>query len=217
MRRLRFLSAAFGVAGNQADHAGIDRSLRESSSSVRAGNEESQQSRASGGRNVQGRCALVRYGNMARHKARILPILSEPDLDISSLIDICFLLLIYFLVSMTIVPREQDLGMSLPTIAGNPGQPPISPMIIRIDGQGAVYTGNGLAERQLDTYEDSRDLPLLSSQLVLYRDAARTAGDHPSVRLRVDSNTRQQRVIDVLNALAAVEISSVTFEDLLVL
>jgi biopolymer transport protein ExbD len=154
---------------------------------------------------------------MARHKAKILPILSEPDLDISSLIDICFLLLIYFLVSMTIVPREQDLGMSLPTIAGNPGQPPIPPMIIRIDGQGAVYTGNGLAERQLDTYEDSRDLPLLSSQLVLYKDAARTAGDHPSVMLRVDSNTRQQRVIDVLNALAAVEISSVTFEDLLVL
>ena len=69
----------------------------------------------------------------------------------------------------------------------------------------------------MDTYEDSRDLPLLSSHLVLFKDAARTAGDHPSVMLRVDSSTRQQRVIDVLNALAAVGISSVTFEGLLVL
>ena len=155
---------------------------------------------------------------MARHKARILPILFEPDLDISSLIDICFLLLIYFLVSMTIVPREQDLAMALPAKEReSDNQPPIPPMVIRIDGQGAVYTGSGLAERQMDTYEDSRDLPLLSSHLVLFKDAARTAGDHPSVMLRVDSSTRQQRVIDVLNALAAVGISSVTFEGLLVL
>ena len=38
----------------------------------------------------------------------------EPGLDISSLIDVCFLLLIYFLVTTTIQPREQDLRMSLP-------------------------------------------------------------------------------------------------------
>ena len=155
---------------------------------------------------------------MARHKSTAPTAAAEPDLDISSLIDICFLLLIYFLVSMTIVPRETDLGMRLPETQpiDNP-QPPIPPMVIRIDGQGAVYAGNGLAERQLDTYPESRNLPLLAEHLLLFRDAARSAGDEAKIMLRVDSDTRQQRVIDVLNALAAVGISSVAFEDLAVL
>ena len=152
---------------------------------------------------------------MARHKSTAPTAAAEPDLDISSLIDICFLLLIYFLVSMTIVPRETDLGMSLPNEQpiDNP-QPPIPPMVIRIDGQGAVYSGNGLSERQLDIYADSRNLPLLAEHLLLFRDAARSAGDEAKIMLRVDSDTRQQRVIDVLNALAAVGISSVAFDDL---
>lgn len=154
---------------------------------------------------------------MARHKTSRRPTLSEPELDISSMIDICFLLLIYFLVSMTIIPREQDLRMSLPDNQGEPGLPTIPPMVIRTDGQGAVYTGSGLSERQLDTYADSRDLPLLSSQLVLYKDAARSAGNEAKVILRIDPDTRQQRVIDVLNALAAVGIPSVAFEDLIVM
>lgn len=35
-------------------------------------------------------------------------------LDVSSLIDVCFLLLIYFLVTSTILPPESDLGMKPP-------------------------------------------------------------------------------------------------------
>lgn len=167
----------------------------------------------------QGIRLTARYGNMARHKSSDRPAVSEPDLDISSLIDICFLLLIYFLVSMTIVPRETDLGMSLPpVIPDNPiVQPPIPPMVIRIDGQGAVYSGHGLSEQQLDTYADSRELPLLSGQLSLYHDAARSAGNEAKVMLRVDPAARQQRVIDVLNALSATGITSVAFEDLVVM
>ncbi|QTN31911.1 biopolymer transporter ExbD [Akkermansiaceae bacterium] len=151
---------------------------------------------------------------MALHKSAERPVLPEADLDISSLIDICFLLLIYFLVSTTIVPRERDLAMSLPGDQGSPGTPSIPPMVIRIDGLGALYAGHGLSERQLDTSMESRELPLLSSQLALYHDAARSAGNEPMVMLRVDQAVRQQRVIDVLNALAAAGISSVTFEDL---
>ena len=48
---------------------------------------------------------------MARHKKSIVQDEGNPELDISSLIDVCFLLLIYFIVTSTITPREQDLGM----------------------------------------------------------------------------------------------------------
>lgn len=156
----------------------------------------------------------MRSKNMARHKSAERPALSEPDLDISSLIDICFLLLIYFLVSMTIAPREQDLGMSLPVPGGGPVAR-IAPMFIRVDDSGTVFTGTGMEERVMDANPESRDLPLLSSQLKLYAEAARSSMDTPLVQILVGNGTTQQRVVDVLNALAAQQIASVTFTDLL--
>ncbi|MBG7607508.1 MAG: biopolymer transporter ExbD [Verrucomicrobia bacterium] len=63
----------------------------------------------------------------ARYKKSHFESDTEPQLDISSLIDVCFLLLIYFLVTCTIQPREQDLLMALPT----PGSSPVSPAIPR--------------------------------------------------------------------------------------
>lgn len=152
---------------------------------------------------------------MARHKSAVRPEISEPDLDISSLIDICFLLLIYFLVSMTIVPREQDLGMSLPVPnSERPPVSPIAPMFIRVDDSGAVFTGTGLEEQAMDSNPESRDLPLLTSQLALYADAARSSMDTPLVQLLVGNGATQQRVVDVLNALASSQITAVTFTDL---
>ena len=139
----------------------------------------------------------------------------EPELDLSSLIDICFLVLIYFLVSMTVVPREQDLALSLPGPPdGLVSQQPIQPMILKIDAAGIVFSGDGVSEHVLDEDPASRELPLLSSQLELYYAAALSAGDEPAVFLRVDEETNQQRVIDVLNALGKVGIAAVHFEDL---
>lgn len=153
---------------------------------------------------------------MARHKKSTVEPEADPELDISSLIDVCFLLLIYFIVTSTITPREQDLGMALP--ANSPPsseQPKIDPMFIRVDASGAIFSGAGDAQQALDSDASARDLPLLLSQLQLYSAAAKSAGNNPLVQIWVDPGATQQRVIDVLNALAAVEISSVTFTDLI--
>lgn len=153
---------------------------------------------------------------MARHKTRILDTEGETTLDISSLIDVCFLLLIYFIVTSTIAPREQDLSLEIPgeKRPDNP-LPPIPPMVLRIDEKGAVIAGQGDAEQVLDTDVDSRELPLLSMQLELYKTAAKSSGDIPKVMLEVNENVRQQRTIDVLNAFAAAGISSVAFNELI--
>lgn len=153
---------------------------------------------------------------MARHKTLILDNEGDTTLDISSLIDVCFLLLIYFLVTSTITPRESDLGMQIPD-EKRPKiiLPPIPPMVLRIDEKGAIITGQGEAELVLDTDIDSRDLPLLMSQLELYKTASISSGDKPSVMLEVNENVRQQRTIDVLNAFAAAGISSVAFNELI--
>lgn len=152
---------------------------------------------------------------MARYKKTVVEPDSETHLDISSLIDVCFLVLIYFIVAMTVIPAERDLVVALP----GPGetdhpQPPIPAMVLRIDAQGNVFSGAGVSERILDSDPASRDLPILSGQLKVYHAAARSAGDFPSVLLRVDGYARQQRLIDVLNALAAAAITTVVFEDL---
>jgi len=152
---------------------------------------------------------------MARHKKSKIEPEPDPDLDISSLIDVCFLLLIYFLVTSTITPREQDLGMQLPANTPSSEQPKIEPMFIKVDASGAVFSGTGPSQQALDTNANERDLPLLSSQLELYAAAARSAGSNPLVQIYVDPGATQQRVIDVLNALAGVKITSVTFTDLL--
>jgi biopolymer transport protein ExbD len=151
---------------------------------------------------------------MARHKKFEVSTDAEPELDISSLIDVCFLLLIYFIVTSTISPRETDLGMSLPAANPSNEQPKIEPMFIRVDAAGVIYTGVGAGQQQLDSDAGVRDVPLLDSQLDLYSAAARSAGSTPLVQVYVDPGATQQRVIDVLNSLAGAEISSVTFTDL---
>ena len=138
----------------------------------------------------------------------------EPGLDISSLIDVCFLLLIYFLVTTTIQPREQDLKMSLPAAVASDSVPELAPMFIKVDKGGSIYINSGPEQEQLDADVNNRDLPLLKERLDSYANAARAGGKQPMVQIWADSEAMQQRVIDVLNCLASAKVQSVTFTDL---
>ncbi|PAW73370.1 MAG: hypothetical protein B9S38_04190 [Verrucomicrobiia bacterium Tous-C4TDCM] len=153
---------------------------------------------------------------MARHK-KVAPMDDDlPALDISSLIDCTFLLLIYFLVTTTIQKREQDLDMTLPAAAPSESVPDIDPKFIKVDANGTISVGAGASQIPMDSDPDSRDLPLLTADLQSYASAAKSAGSNsrPLVQLYVDGGASQQRVIDVLNVLAGVGISNVTFTDL---
>lgn len=152
---------------------------------------------------------------MARHKHYQADPAPEPDLDISSLIDVCFLLLIYFLATSTIAPRERGLDLKLPGFAETPASPNIESLVISIDGSGRVSTGLDDSLRIMDADPSSRNLPHLLAQLELYASAARASNSTPLVRLRAEDQAPQQRVIDVLNALAKTRIKSVAFDDLL--
>lgn len=152
---------------------------------------------------------------MARHKKYEAAEDADPALDISSLIDVCFLLLIYFIVTSTITPRESDLGMALPAANPSTEQPEIEPMFIKIEASGAIFTGVGTAQQQMDSDSSVREMPLLKGQLDMYASAARAANSKPLVQIYADGGATQQRVIDVLNALAGAGINSVTFTDLL--
>ncbi len=152
---------------------------------------------------------------MARHKKITPPEEDEPGVDISSLIDVCFLLLIYFLVTSTIVKKEQDLDMQLPSTAPSETPPEIRPLLIKLDAQGFIYlSSDGAPEELVESDVESRELPNLSKRLKTYRSAALNSSSEPLVQVYVESEARQQRVIDVLNALAGAKINKVTFTDL---
>lgn len=136
----------------------------------------------------------------------------EPALNISSLIDVCFLLLIYFLVTTQIVKKEQEISSTLPV--PNPVDPPaeIAPFELIIGANGHVSTRNESGVIELIESDHSiRELPNLSGRLRIYRSASLISGQKPVVKLKIEEETRQQRVTDVLNALAGERIEDITF------
>ena len=137
------------------------------------------------------------------------PTLDEPTLDISSLIDVCFLLLIYFLITTTIQPREQDLSTYVPTLSDNPVT--ITPMMIEIRQSGEVVVNPGDAAETYDSDVSNRKLPELDSRLRML--AAWAPAGSPNVLLKVHDEVDQQRYIDVVNCLAGVGIKSVALLD----
>ncbi len=135
----------------------------------------------------------------------------DPALDMSSMIDVSFLLLIFFLLTSTLDPKEADLGMALP---GKPARiidfdPIMEPMEIQVKSNGKVL----LDGTTLDTDIHSRDLPLLGDKLKQYKTASDLLSTEPLIAVIADDDVPGQRFVDVLNTLAKVEIKNVTIAD----
>lgn len=145
-------------------------------------------------------------------KKRRTRVLENPlnKVDISSLTDICFLLLIYFLVTSTIHISEKELSLDLPT-KGQPSE--VDALSINVESNGAISVGKADSAEILDTDLEDRSLPLLSDRVELYKAGADLANIKPLIELSVSDDTSQQRLIDVMNCLANLNISSITFND----
>ncbi len=148
---------------------------------------------------------------MARRSYLHLEEQNEPELDIAPLIDVSFLLLIYFLVTSTMQPKEGDLDITFPsTQSSEVDVPPVDPLSIYLREDGVILAGEGGSEQELETDVTSRKCPQLRSTLEEYKALADSTDSTPFVVIRADDNAVQQRFIDVVNTLSAVEISNVT-------
>ncbi|MFW5882763.1 MAG: ExbD/TolR family protein [Verrucomicrobiota bacterium] len=134
-------------------------------------------------------------------------LLSEDRPDLTPMIDVVFLLLIYFMVSMQLVKEEADLGIQLP---GPPPEdvqekPPNDHYIdIQPDGQ-VLFNG-----APIDAPNDP-DMPQLTNRLVSLRAADQRMDVETIITISPDPEALHQRSIDVLNAAAIAEISAITF------
>jgi biopolymer transport protein ExbD len=137
---------------------------------------------------------------MSRKKKMPQEPMAMPSLDISSLIDVSFLLLIYFLVTSTLEPRESDLSMELPTDSGPTSNIKIDPLKIRLTQSGEISIADQLMA-------DDRSM---EAELDRYKELTDATGNKPIVIISADDDAKQQRFIDLMNALARVGITTVT-------
>ena len=136
-----------------------------------------------------------------------LPEMDEPELDVTSLIDLVFLLLVFFMVTCSLVKSEGDLGIQLPgMIAQAESVDMPDEQIIEIKQDGRIY----LNDREFDA-SYSQDLPMLVATLQRYKAASNASKNKALITISADDDARHQRIIDVMNACAAAKITNITF------
>ena len=146
---------------------------------------------------------------MARRKYFKLEDDEDPELDISSLIDVSFLLLIYFIVTSTLQKRETDLGLVLPSTVPTDSTEPTDPLAIEISADGSIKVDKIEIEPAVGDGVAST-VPALRTRLKEYKDNLGLVNEKAMVVLAAADDGKTQRFVDVVNALASVEISSIT-------
>ncbi len=139
-------------------------------------------------------------------KARRVQI-SEDRVDLTPMIDIVFLLLVYFMVTTSIVKEEADLGVTLPSSMAAPPDTPL-PEQHYID---ILVDGTTLLNGMPSDNPGSTELPNLKRTLQGLKLSSDRAGLKTIVIIQPDPETYQQSVVNVLNALKAVGIRSISF------
>ncbi|MDF1826114.1 MAG: biopolymer transporter ExbD [Verrucomicrobiales bacterium] len=128
------------------------------------------------------------------------------EMQMGPMIDMVFLLLVFFMVSAKPITPESDIPMGLPGQVSQEESvdiPDEARVVIETDGQVV------LNEQQLDT-PGSSSLPELRSVLDRFRKSAENAGADALVTVAPFDTVPHQRLVDVLNACAEAGITGVT-------
>lgn len=125
--------------------------------------------------------------------------------QIAPMIDVVFVILLFFMVMAGNVQVEKHHRTILPSRVSAPL--PAHEIDIQIDHDGQV----SLNDDPLDT-ATSASLPELANTLKRIRESSKAAHSDLIVTIYADEAARYQRVIDTLDALSLANISNVTFQ-----
>jgi biopolymer transport protein ExbD len=135
------------------------------------------------------------------------PVETDQTPDLTPMIDIVFLLLIYFMATTSIIKQEADLGIKLPSkVAAAPDTPLPEQHFVDVLADGTVLL-NGMPTDG----PGNRDLPELTDRLARLKASSDRAGLKTIVVVQPEPDTLQQSVANVLNALEEVGIRSISF------
>ena len=123
--------------------------------------------------------------------------------QIAPMVDVVFVLMLFFMASAGSQIVEKELNISLPSGAPASSSSTVkTPIIIDISGDGQVVGNN-------TSFGTATDRALLS--LRDWLKATQGFGGEDPVIIRPNAETRHERIIDVLNACAAAGIKNLTF------
>jgi biopolymer transport protein ExbD len=131
------------------------------------------------------------------------------EMQMGPMIDMVFLLLVFFMVTAKPIKQESDIDIGLPgTVAQEESVdiPDEQRIVIRANGQIEIN------ELPVDS-PTSRDLPTLLITLLRFKEAADANRSEPLITIDAEDDAAHQRIVDVLNVCAKAEITGVTFAD----
>ena len=127
-----------------------------------------------------------------------LPREEELDVNLTPLIDVVFLLLIFFMVSTTFI-RESEIELTLPEASEDVRENPVDTIEVAIDANGRYFVnGNALINTQLNTIRHALN-------------EVRPADAEPVVIISADANASHQAVVTVMDAARQSGLTRITF------
>jgi len=132
---------------------------------------------------------------------------SQIELQIAPMIDVCFLLLFFYILTSKPVKPEADMSMSLPgTVPQEESVEIPDEQRISVQEDGQVI----LNDLPMDNAQN-RDLPVLLKTLVRFKETADANKSEALITVDAADGSQHQRIVDVLNVCARAGIQGVTF------
>ena len=128
--------------------------------------------------------------------------------QIAPMIDVVFVIMLYFMVMAGAVQVENAHNTKLPgTVATETDTPLPDEIAVRVEDDGQVY----LNDDPLDSPE-AKALPEFTANLVQLKESSDASKSEVLVTIYANELARYERVVDVLDALSQAKISNVTFQ-----
>ena len=134
----------------------------------------------------------------------------KAELEIAPLIDVVFLLLIYFMVTASLIKKEADLSFMLPAKVDVPEtlDLPIE-VLIEVSELGDIII-NGMVFAK-----DQNNMDDLIGQLLSLKEAADSSGSELIVNIMPEDKAVHGRIIRVMDACAAAAIHNLSFSEIM--
>jgi biopolymer transport protein ExbD len=123
--------------------------------------------------------------------------------QIAPMVDVVFVLMLFFMASAGVQVVEKELAMNLPSGSGAASDVPVTPIVIDITGDGQVSVND-------QTY-GSKDDKNLQGLRDFFTSTITQFGDKDPVIVRPSPDTTHERIMDVLNAAAAAHVTNLAF------
>jgi biopolymer transport protein ExbD len=130
----------------------------------------------------------------------------KAELQIAPLIDVVFLLLIYFMVTASLIKKEADLSFMLPAKVDVPESLdlPIE-VLIEVSELGDIIIEGMIFGK------DQQNLDDLIGQLISLKEAADSSGSELIVNIMPADKALHGRIIRVMDACAAADVKNMSF------